>query len=445
MNGNKIREICQIRENPRFRHYPEYKESGVNWIGEIPKHWKIKRLKYIAVLNMGQSPPSEEYNSDQIGMPFLQGNAEFGLHHPTPKIYCPTAKKYASPGDILLSVRAPVGAINIANQEYGIGRGLCAIRPRTNQLERRYAKYLLEVVRAELHVVATGSTYDAVTVDEVSNLACVVPPFPEQIQIADFLDCKTEQIDELIRIKERRIELLQEQRTALINQVVTKGLDLNVEMKSSGVEWIGEIPKHWTITRLKYISNIPVTYGLNIGADRYTTEGIRLIRITDIGEGGSLQQKGVYLSEDSVPQEQMLNSYDLLLSRSGATVGKSYLHFKKGKYASAAYLVRFNFGGYYTSKFIYYVTLSHFYRNWLEQQVIISTIQNVNGEKYSNFQLPIPLSQEQKQIVNFLDHKTQQIDELIAIEHRKIELLKEYRQSLISEAVTGKIDVRNEV
>lgn len=428
-----------------MKRYPEYKESGVEWIGEIPGYWEVKRLKYITDLNMGQSPPSEEYNSDQVGTPFLQGNAEFGAHHPTPKIYCPTAKKHASPSDILLSVRAPVGAINIADQEYGIGRGLCAIRPRTNQFERRYAKYLLEVVRTELHVVATGSTYEAVTMDEVSNLTCVVPSLSEQIQIANFLDRKTEQIDELIRIKERRIELLQEQRTALINQAVTKGLDPNVEMKPSGVEWIGEIPKHWTITRLKYISNISVTYGLNIESDKYTIEGIRLVRITDIDESGGLRQKGVYLSEACVPQEQMLNSYDLLLSRSGATVGKSYLHLEKGKYTSAGYLVRFNFGDYYTSKFIYYVTLSHFYRNWLEQQIIISTIQNVNGEKYSNFQLPIPSHQEQKQIVSFLDRKTKQIDELIATEQRKIELLKEYRQSLISEAVTGKIDVRNEV
>ena len=445
MDANKIRIIRIIRENPRFRHYPEYKESGVEWIGEIPVHSEVKRLKYVADLNMGQSPPSEEYNSDQIGTPFLQGNAEFGMHHPTPKIYCPTAKKHASPGDILVSVRAPVGALNIADQEYGIGRGLCAIRPRMNQLERHYAKYLLEVVRTELHVVATGSTYDAVTVDEVSNLTCVVPSFSEQIQIANFLDRKTEQIDELIRLKERRIELLRAQRTALINQAVTKGLDPNVEMKPSGVEWIGKIPRHWTLTRLKYVSSIPVTYGLNIEADRYTTEGIRLIRITDIDESGGLRQKGVYLSEDCVPQEQMLNSYDLLLSRSGATVGKSYLHLEKGKYTSAGYLVRFNFDDYWTSKFIYYVTLSHFYRNWLEQQIIISTIQNVNGEKYSNFQLPIPLYQEHKQIVDFLDRKTEQIDELIAAELRKIELLKEYRQSLISEAVTGKIDVRNEV
>ena len=179
---------------------------------------------------MGQSPPSEEYNSDSLGAPFLQGNADFGLHHPTPKIYCPTARKHASPGDILLSVRAPVGAINIANQEYGIGRGLCAIRPRTSQLERRYAKYLLEVIRTELHVVAIGTTYDAVTVNDISNITCVVPPLSEQTQIANFLDRKTGQIDELIAIEGRKIALLKEYRQSLISEVVTGKIDVRSEV-----------------------------------------------------------------------------------------------------------------------------------------------------------------------------------------------------------------------
>ena len=208
----------------------EMKPSGVKWIGEIPRHWKIKRLKYIADLNMGQSPPSEEYNTDQVGTPFLQGNAEFGSHHPTPKIYCPTAKKYASPSDILVSVRAPVGAINVADKQYGIGRGLCAIRPRTNQLECHYAKYLLEVVRTELHVVATGSTYEAVTVDEVSNLTCVVPSLSKQIQIANFLKHKTKQIDELIAAEQRKIELLKEYRQSLISEAVTGKIDVQNEV-----------------------------------------------------------------------------------------------------------------------------------------------------------------------------------------------------------------------
>ena len=208
----------------------EMKPSGVEWIGEIPKHWKIKRLKYIAAINMGQSPPSEEYNSDQIGTPFLQGNAEFGPHHPTPKIYCPTAKKYAKPCDILLSVRAPVGAINIADQEYGIGRGLCAIRPRMSQLEPNYAKYLVEVVRTELHFVATGSTYDAVTIDEVSNMVCVLSPLSEQTQIANYLNQKTEQVDKLINIEQQKIELLKEYRQSLISEAVTGKIDVRNEV-----------------------------------------------------------------------------------------------------------------------------------------------------------------------------------------------------------------------
>ena len=294
-----------------MRRYPEYKESGVKWIGEIPKNWGMKRLKYVADLNMGQSPPSEEYNSDQIGTPFLQGNAEFGSHHPTPKIYCPTAKKHASSGDILLSVRAPVGAINSADQEYGIGRGLCAIRPQTNQFERRYAKYLLEVIRAELHVVATGTTYDAVTVDDVSNLACVVPPFSEQIQIANFLDQKTEQIDELIHIKERRIELLQEQRTALINQVVTKGLDPNVEMKPSGVEWIGEIPKDWdTVPLTKYLESIIDYRGRT---PEKTEDGRFLVTAKNIRDG----QIDYEISQEFTPEDE----YQRLMTRGRPKIG----------------------------------------------------------------------------------------------------------------------------
>ena len=444
MEDNKIRENPHNPSNPRFRRYPEYKESGVEWIGKFPKNWEVKRLKYVADLNMGQSPSSEEYNSDQIGIPFLQGNAEFGLHHPTPKIYCPTARKQASLGDILLSVRAPVGAINIADQKYGIGRGLCAIRPRTNQLECHYAKYLLEVVRTELHVVATGSTYDAVAVDDISNLTCVVPPTSEQRQIANFLDRKTKQIDELIRIKERRIELLQEQRTALINQAVAKGLDPNVEMKPSGVEWIGEIPTHWKKSRLKYESLVPVQYGLNINSDLYVEQGIRFIRTTDITEDGELIDKGVYLETESVEEIYLTQPNDFLISRSG-TLGRTYLHQSEARHTYGGYLVRFNFGCSVKSRFIFYFTRSQCFGDWIVLNTVQSTIGNVNGQKYSNLEIPVPSFSEQTQIANFLEHKTKQIDELIAAEQRKIELLQEYRQSLISEVVTGKIDVQNEV
>jgi len=442
-----------------MKRYPEYKDSGVEWIGEMPRHWEVLKTKHISSSNPSKNNPKTTFlkNRHVVFLPMervhTDGTIDQELRLPYSELK--NGYTYFEEGDILIAKVTPCfengKIVHIKNLATSVGFGsteFIVIRP---DLQRVFPPFLYYIFRSDplrsigKHFMTSAIGLKRVPTEFVENFRIPIPIYQEQIQIANFLDQKTEQIDELIRIKERRIELLQEQRTALINQAVTKGLDPNVEMKPSGMEWIGEIPAHWTLTRLKYISNIPVTYGLNIESDKYTTEGIRLVRITDIGEEGSLTQKGVYLPEDCVPQEQMLNSYDLLLSRSGATVGKSYLHLETGKYTSAGYLVRFNFGSYYTSKFIYYVTLSHFYRSWLVQQVIISTIQNVNGEKYSNFQLPIPLHQEQKQIVNFLDRKTEQIEELMTTEQRKIELLREYRQSLISETVTGKIEVRNEV
>ncbi|MCY4566952.1 MAG: restriction endonuclease subunit S [Candidatus Poribacteria bacterium] len=432
-----------------MKRYPEYKESGVEWIGEIPKHWKIKRLKYVADLNMGQSPPSEEYNSDQIGTPFLQGNAEFGTHHPTPKIYCPTANKHASLGDILVSVRAPVGAINVADQEYGIGRGLCAICPRTNQLECHYAKYLLEVVRIELHVVATGSTYEAVAVDDVSNLICIVPPFSEQTQIANFLDRKTEQIDELIRIKERRIELLQEQRTALINQAVTKGLDPTVEMKPSGVEWIGDIPAHWEVKRLKYVAEIlPSNVDKHIYSDDIQ---IRLCNYTDVYYNDYITVDTV-LEKGSCNEREfakfVLRKGDVIITKDSETPDDIGVPtFVKDDFDDVVC-------GYHLTmirplacrgEFIFRFIQSDRTRKYFELESNGITRYGLGKPSIENLLLPIPTDSEQRQIANFLNHKTKQIDDLIAAEQRKIERLKEYRQSLISEAVTGKIDVRNKV
>ena len=427
-----------------MRRYPEYKESGVAWIGEIPAHFEVKRLKYVADLNMGQSPPSEEYNSDSLGTPFLQGNADFGPYHPTPKIYCPTARKHAIPGDILLSVRAPVGAINVADQEYGIGRGLCAIRPRMNQLECRYAKYLLEVVRTELYVVATGTTYDAVTVDDVSNITCVVPSLSEQTQIANFLDRKTGQIDELIRIKEQQIELLQEQRAALINQAVTKGLDPNVEMKPSGVEWIGEIPVHWEVKQIKQIALFIGGYS-EFGSELYTDQGIPIFRIGDIVQFIKMEQvKRVPTQQVKRLQQNQVCHGDTLIVMIGRRAGEStYYAFDYPSILSAQVAgIRATKAD---SRFLFYFIHSASFLNTITPLFFGATRDNISKTALMRVKIPCPPDREQTRIAAFLDRKTGQIDELVSAEQRKVQLLKEYRQSLIFETVTGKIDVRSEV
>ena len=141
------------------------------------------------------------------------------------------------------------------------------------------------------------------------------PPIEEQKLISRYLDKKTEQIDRLVEKIQKKIELLKEQRTSLINQCVTKGLNPNIEMKDSGVEWIGEIPKHWDITKLKYLCPEGVQYGLNIESDSYKEIGVRFLRITDINSDGTLKSSGgVFLPEENVPREYLLNKNDILFS-----------------------------------------------------------------------------------------------------------------------------------
>ena len=203
------------------------------------------RLKYVASIEMGQSPPSTEYSaSKDSGLPFLQGTADFGSNHPLPRVYCTTPTKVATQGDILFSVRAPVGELNLADRDYGIGRGLCAIRTRA-WLDRGFAWWVLHHVRTDLAYEATGSTYDAVATEDVANLFIPLPPLPQQRAIAAYLDREMAKIDELISEKERLLELLAEKRRALITRAVTRGLDPDVPMRDSGVEWLGEIPGHW--------------------------------------------------------------------------------------------------------------------------------------------------------------------------------------------------------
>ena len=185
------------------------------------------RLKYCAHIEMGQSPPSTDYSSSpEGGLPFLQGTADFGTASPTPHVYCGSPTKLASAGDILFSVRAPVGEINLADQEFGIGRGLCAIRPQQHW-NARFAWWALHEARHQLNFVSTGSTYEAVATEDVGNLSVETTTLGAQRANAEYLDRETARLDSLLAAKERSIVLLKERRAALISAAVTG--QINVE------------------------------------------------------------------------------------------------------------------------------------------------------------------------------------------------------------------------
>ena len=229
------------------------KDSGVEWIGQIPAEWKRVKLKEVTNIIMGQSPEAQDIK-DFGNIPFMQGNREFGSIYPNAVKFCDNSPKKSRIGDILLSVRAPVGAINVSDKVYAIGRGLCSIC--ATSINSKFLMYFLMLIMQDTKKFGQGSTFDAITIQELKQLPVLLPPINTQNRIASYLDRKCAEIDAIIAKQQQVIEKLKEYKLSVITEAVTKGLDPNVPMKDSGVEWIGKIPEHWTMLKLKHTSSI---------------------------------------------------------------------------------------------------------------------------------------------------------------------------------------------
>jgi type I restriction enzyme S subunit len=429
----------KIKQERGWKRYPAYKDSGVEWLGEIPEGWETKRLKFISQLTMGQSPNSEDYNHDGYGAPFLQGNAEFGSRNPQAKIFCHTVNKYAEKGDILLSVRAPVGAVNEADQRYGIGRGLCSIRADELLLSRVFVWFLLEVVKVQLNLFSTGSTYEAVAVTDVANLNCLLPPLTEQQAIARFLDRETVKIDTLIAKKERLIELLKEKRTALISHAVTKGLNPDAPMKDSGIEWLGKIPEHWEVRKCKHLSLIKRGASPRPIDDPsfFNDDGAySWVRISDVTASNKyLEISEQRLSTLGKSKSVALEPGELFVSIC-ATIGKPIItKIKCCIHDGFVYFPHLK----ENREYLFYIFSGGELYKGLGKQ---GTQVNLNTDIIGDIKLTLPPLTEQQAIAQFLDRETAKIDTLVTKTRISIDKLKEYRTALISAAVTGKIDIR---
>ncbi len=201
------------------------KESGVDWIGEVPVGWEVARVKDSTKLIMGQSPDSE-FVTDQIllfGIPFLQGCSDFGKLHPNPNMFCSKYAKSSNDGDILFSVRAPVGKTNISNGQYVIGRGLCALRPKRTTTS--FLNWIAQsVIAPSMSEKVTGSTFEAVSISDIKSAFIPFPLLPEQIAIAAYLDMVTAVIDQQWELIDQKIYLLTDLRASVIHEAVTKGI-----------------------------------------------------------------------------------------------------------------------------------------------------------------------------------------------------------------------------
>jgi len=206
------------------------KDSGVEWIGEIPEGWEVVRLKHNhAQVIAGQSPSSSSYVDDGRGIQFLQGCETFGDLHPHPKIRTIEPTKIVQQNTVLISVRAPVGTLNIANSEICIGRGLAGIVAKENNLSYKFLYYFLNLSSKIISGGSRGTTFQSIRTEELENSLIVSMPYEEQIQISEFLDKQTTQFDELIAKSKAQITLLEEKRQALITAAVTGKIDVRSE------------------------------------------------------------------------------------------------------------------------------------------------------------------------------------------------------------------------
>jgi type I restriction enzyme S subunit len=381
----------------RFRPYPEYQNSGAEWIREIPSHWSTKRLKNLVLFQGGGTPSKENLEYWSGNIPWVSPKdmkARFILDTAdkiTVEAVEQSATNLVDPGAVLLVVRS--GILNhsipvaIAGTTVALNQDLKALIPGAEVLPK-YLSYVIDGKQSPLLVEwrKEGATVESLELDLIENSRFPLPPKSEQHAITEFLDRETGKIDALVAKKEQLIELLQEKRTTLITQAVTKGLNPDVPMKDSGVEWLGQIPAHWDSYRLKWITK---DHKQGYYTEQtYIDEGVKLARITDIDDDTKVRFEAMPFVEISASDERAFRIApgDFLFARSG-TIGRFGIVRNSDRAVFASYLIRFRFKE-SVPDFLRFTFMSHIFRETLISAFHGGANKNVHAE---NIKLTFPL------------------------------------------------------
>jgi len=322
------------------------------------------------------------------------------------------------------------------------GYHLAMIRPRTHLIYGQYLAWLhnCKSFRSHYEANAVGVTRFGLSQADFKEARIPLPSLNEQLRIASYLDKTCAAIDTAIEKKQKQLETLDALRKSIIHKAVTHGLDDSVELKDSGVEWIGKVPKHWRVEKLKRFLERPLMYGTNEAAELDDMEFPRYIRITDFDDNGSLRDDTFKALPPDKAEGYYLVEGDVLFARSGATVGKTFL-FKgyNGKACFAGYLIKAQTNIHkLLPEYLYYFTKSPSYDSWKSVIFTQATIQNISATKYACLPIAVPPTTEQRQILEYLDGKMDILQVLQENLSNQISTLEQYHKSLIHECVTGK-------
>jgi type I restriction enzyme, S subunit len=418
------------------------KDSGIEWIGEIPEHWRKTRQGYEAEFINGYAYSEREFTDS--GYPIIRiqnlngGNTFLYSDLKLPK------KQFTQNGDLLFAWSATFGPFIWKGPNASYHYHQWKVVPKKN-LDKKFMYYNLDKI-SDVVKSMSHSGIDMVHMTKLSmeKLPIFLPGINEQQQISNYLDKKIEKIDKDISENKKLIELLKEKRQSVINHAVTKGLDDSVQMKDSGIEWIGEIPEHWDITKIKMISDVRG----RIGWKGYTVNDLRddgalVIGATNILNSKLDLSKLTFLSWEKYYEspEIMLNDGDLLLVQRGSTVGKVVMIDKHIGPATINPSMILLTNLKINNSFFWYQLQSNVIQFIVNQFTTSTAIPMITQNQLSNFSIVMPSKIEQKTIEDYLDEDTMKIGSLMSKVELQIKQLQEFKKSLISSAVTGKIQV----
>jgi len=409
----------------KLKQYPKYKDSGIKWIGKIPEGWEVGRIKFVAHVYSGTDGKDDDGNFPLYGANGIIGKCEK-----------PTFKKEK----VIIGRVGSSGEINYAQGYYCVSDNALVV-DNTKEALSRYLFYFLTTI--DFLIDVTLNAQPLLTATNVKNKWLFLPPLPEQLQIVEYLDEKTTKINTLIEKDKKLIALLKEKRTALINHAVTKGLDPNVKLKDSGIQWIGKIPEGWEVKKIKFVSNKVIT-GKTPPTDNYAyydNGNINWFTPSDLGNNLILKKSSKKITPLAILKNKV-NKYNpntVLLVGIGATLGKVGIITDTGTSNQQINAIEFNEIKLYPKYGLYYF---YGYKDALISLSNASTIGIFNQTQTANFIIIVPPLPEQTAIANYLDKTTSKIDKTIKLIEKKINLLEEYKKSLIHHVVTGKMDVR---
>ena len=429
----------------KYKRNERYKDSGVEWIGEIPEHWGIIKLKFLSTIFKGKNPQelTDEWREEflpYLSMEYLRNSGDTLTLYAYPEKNLVTVNN----SDILILWDGSNAGEIVEGKNGILSSTMAKIVP--NNIVTRYLYWFLKGIEKFFKDNTVGMGIPHVNGETLKNHLVLLPNLQDQNSIANFLDQKTAEIDGLIADKEKLIELLQEKRQAIITEAVTKGLNPNVRMKDSGIEWIGEIPEHWEVKRIKYLATVNPSKSevRHLPPEQEVT----FIPMEKIVATGKVDYSITNTVENLIDGYTYFRDGDIIMAKVTPCFENGNIAIVNGLLngigfgTTELHVLRCNNKCY--NKFLFYYLQSDVFKSkGISEMYGVAGLKRIPTDFVLNYKLGIPDYQEQKQITLYLDTIVDKINTLISDIQTQIDKLKEYRQSIISEAVTGKIKIYN--